>query len=238
MRVFLNLLGLLACVVAHAQGLAGVFVLETGALRITARVELHGERLTGVLEADGQTLMSLVGRSQGVQGSGTASSSDGDASFTMLVSGDVLDLELSQPEGPGQRAATLPLRLTRAGASSESGGAFPGDKRLIGRWSSQNIIVSGDASMASETLLLVRPDGTYALVRGGSVAGSSDWSFDGGPGEGVEQGRWRTENQALFVMAQDGNWVSIGTYRMTEDGNTLRIVDERGDWTLWSRRSH
>jgi hypothetical protein len=238
MRAFLILVGLLTSAVSHAQGLAGVFFLDTGAARITARFDVSGDRITGVLEAGDRTLMSFAGKSQGSEASGTASSPDGEASFTMRVVGDVLDLELSQPDGPGQRAATLPLRLTRVGTPAEAGAALAGDSRLVGRWSSQDVIVSGNASMASETLLLVRPDGTYALARGRSVAGGTDWSFDGGPGEGVEQGRWRAENRALFVEAQGGQWVRIGTYGMTEDGNTLRIIDERGDRTLWSRRSH
>ena len=90
--------------------------------------------------------------------------------------------------------------------------------------------------MASETLLLVYPDGRYALRSGSHVAGGEDWSYRGGDGGTTEKGWWQARAGVLSIEGSAGKWVRAGTYGLTEDGLTLRIVYDNGERALWSKR--
>jgi hypothetical protein len=147
-------------------------------------------------------------------------------------------------------AELVPLRLQRVDRSTAApppGPAPPpspgpavqtgaGDPRLVGTWTGQSMISSGDASMASEQVLIFRADGSYAYGQGRAVAGGSGWSFDGGAGGATEQGRWRTEDGILYLAGPNGQWQRIGRYGMTDDGQTMRIIYDGGGRKLWSRR--
>jgi hypothetical protein len=89
--------------------------------------------------------------------------------------------------------------------------------------------------MASEEFLVFRADGSYAYGKGRSVAGGSGWSFEGGGGPS-ETGRWRAADGIFYVLQPDGQWGRVGRYGMTDDGQTMRIIYDRGGRKLWSRR--
>ena len=220
-------------VVAHAAGLDGSFVIQGPQGRVLAKLEVRGERLVGYVEFAGRSRINLVGSIRGNSAKGSATSRDGSGEFEAQVEGDTLNITLSQKDGPNQKAARLPLVLQREGPAPA--GTAPGDRRIVGHWSYQNLIVSGNASFASEEHLLFRADGSYAYGKGPTAAGASDWSFDGGRGGDVEHGLWRAENGVLFVG--DGNrWTRVGTYGFTDDGSTMRISYDGGGRKIWSRR--
>ncbi len=242
MRLVILLLSLVLGSAAQAAGLAGTYVLLGSDGQLVIRFEVKGIALTGAMESGDRYVVDFAGTAQGNAARGTVTSKDGAGTFEATVDGDLLNIVLSQPAGPNQQAATLPLQLRRADGSTPSASARPkspsepgGDPRLVGQWVSQSVITSGTASMASEELLSFRADGTYAYGRGRSVAGGTDWSYDGGTDGGTERGQWRARDGVLFLLALAGQWTRIGKYGMTDDGTTMRITYDRGGRKLWSR---
>jgi hypothetical protein len=230
---------LLACVLApglvQAAGFAGVYAGEIAGQRSYASLQTSDDRLVGSLDVGAKARINLTGRVREGMASGSANSKDGTGAFEAQVEGDTLVLTLSQPEGPKQKAMRVTSRLQRVVAG---GGARPGgDPRLAGHWSYQNLIVSGNASFASEEHLLFRADGTYVYGKGATAAGATDWSFDGGSGGEREDGLWRAQEGMLFVVGREGQWMRVGTYAMTEDGRAMRITYDGGGRKLWTRRS-
>jgi len=216
----------------NAAGLGGTFSTQGAQGKVVARLEVRGERLVGYIDFAGRTRVNLVGAIQGSSARGSATSKEGIGEFEAEVAGDTLNLVLSQKDGPNQRAARLPLMLQREGGTRA---ALGGDARLVGQWTHQDMIVSGNASFASEERLQFRADGSYAYGRGPAAAGGADWSFDGGRGNDVEHGLWRTENGVLYV-GDGARWNRVGTYAQTEDGSAMRISYDGGGRKVWVRR--
>ena len=234
MRLLLLIAGLWFASTAGAAGFAGTYVLQGQQGPIVAKIEVRGTALTGSIDLAGQGTMKLTGAVTGNRARGAASSKDGTGTFEATVEDDILDLTIAQEDGPNQRAARLPLQIQRVqpGAATKPSRGAPkdgaGDARLVGNWVYQNIIISGDASMASEEYLAFRADGSYFYGKGRSVAGGGNWSWDGGSGQVSERGRWRASDGVLFVLGQNGQWARIGTYGMTDDGGALWITYDGG----------
>ena len=238
----------------YAQSLAGVWRADLATGSLTLRMEQRGATVSGVIESGGRIVANLSGTAQGDSARGAAASPEGEGSFEARATQDTLALILAQEAGPRQQAARLPLEFRRVslsatpsatGPNGAGGAARPttrpasaagGDPRLIGRWSHQDVIVSSGASFASEQFLAFSDDGSVVYARGRAAGGGAGWSFDGGAGGGGERGRWRASEGQLFLERPDGQWARVGRYGMTEDGRTLRIIDEGGARTLWSRR--
>ena len=238
---------------AYAQAppsaeLAGTYATETPRGQIVVRIQVEADRVTGTLEAPETRTIVLVGSALGRYARGTMSSGIDTGEWEALLEGDALTLRLTQG------AQAVPLRLQRVDASATAppspspppspvtpptpGPPVPGqggDPRLVGTWAGQTLITSGDASMASEEFLVFRADGSYQYGKGRSVAGGSGWSFEGGGGP-TETGRWRAEDSVFYVLQPDGQWMRVGKYGMTDDGQTMRIIYDRGGRKLWSRR--
>lgn len=250
MRAGVFLLGLGLGSGVWAQTLAGVWRADLATGSLTMRLEQRGVTVSGVIESGGRLIANLSGTAQGDSARGAASSPDGEGSFEARATQDTLSFVLAQEAGPRQQAARLPLEFRRVSHSAAAPGgtgaasrpttrpatAPAGDPRLVGRWSHQDVIVSSGASFASEQFLAFAEDGSVVYVRGRAAGGGAGWSFDGGSGGGGERGRWRASEGQLFLERPDGQWARIGRYGMTEDGRTLRIIDESGARTLWSRR--
>jgi hypothetical protein len=107
---------------------------------------------------------------------------------------------------------------------------------VVGDWVFEDVIVSGSASFASQEMLSIGADGSYALRRGRAAGGGSNWSFSGASDGQVERGRWRAQGGVLFVADASGQWARVGSYGLTEDGRTMRIVYDGGGRRIWKRR--
>ena len=237
------LLGFAAC--AGAAGLTGTFSIQAETGVFVASLEERGSSLIGNIDLAGRGLLQLAGTVNGNRGRGTINASDGKATFEAEVDGDVLTLVISQPDGPRQRAGRGSFQFQRVEASSArqspiaavpGGSSAGGESKLVGNWVHQSLITSGSASMASEEFLSFRADGAYAYGKGRSVAGGANWSYDGGRGQGGENGRWRASDGVLFMLDENGQWFRVGKYGFTEDLRTMRITYDRGGKKLWSRR--
>lgn len=233
---------------AFAESLTGQWQSDLPGGVMSLRLEQRGNAVNGVIESGGRLIANLSGTAQGDSARGVASSPQGSGTFELEARRDALSLVLAQEAGPNQQAARLPLEFRRVSASVSGGAAgssapraggaegVGGDPRLVGQWSSQDVIVSSGASFAAERFLAFGPDGSVSFSRGRAAAGGAGWSFDGGAGGGAERGRWRARDGVLFVERPDGQWARVGRYGMTEDGRTMRIIDDGGGRTLWSRR--
>ena len=237
MRLVVFLVSLFSAAFAFAADLAGTYNLAGPNGGVTVKFTVTGTTLGGVIEVGGKPFAELTGTAQGMTGRGTAVSKDGTGGFEASVEGDVLNLVLTQEAGPERRAGRLPIQLTRLGAiaSPTLDAATGGDTRMIANWVSQNLVTSGDASMATEEYLAFRADGTFLYGRGRSTAGGSDWSWESGNGE-AQSGQWRTSNGLLFARPSSGQWLRVGSYGMTDDGATMQITTDQGEKKLWSRR--
>lgn len=218
---------------AYADGLGGTFVAQGAQGRTVANLEVRGERLVGIIEFPNQARVNLIGAIRGSSARGSATSKDGSGEFDARLEGDTLHITLSQKNGPNQKAMSIAFVFQREGAGPATTG--PSDRRMVGHWSYQNLIVSGNASFASEEHLLFRVDGSYAYGKSATVAGGADWSFDGGRGSDVEHGLWRAENGVLFV-GDGSRWTRVGTFGFADDGSTMRIAYDGGGRKIWSRR--
>ena len=219
---------------AQAAGFTGTYVIDDAQARIVVRLEEQGARLTGTIEFGGRTCINLAGPIRDNTARGSATSKDGAGEFDAQVDGGTLSIIVSQQDGPNQKAVRLPLLFQRAGATVM--GHDTVDPRLVGHWSYQNLIVSGNASFASEEHLIFRADGSYVYGKGATAAGASDWSFDGGRGGDREHGLCRAQDGVLLVQGRDGQWLRIGTYGMTGNAGALRITYDGGGRKLWSRQ--
>ena len=163
------------------------------------------------------------------------------------VDGDTLRVTISNERAGNQPAASLPMELHRttanvvarprgavAAAPPAIGGG--GDARLVGHWIHQDMIGGGEASLISEEHMWIRADGTYTYSDGATVGGGSSWSYEGGGKKNTVNGRWRTSDDVLFLLDQNGQWVRLGTYATTTDGSTTRVTYDRGGRKLWERR--
>lgn len=238
MRLVLFIAGLCLSAITFAADLAGAYIFEGPNGTIGVKFDVKGAVLTGVLQVGGQPFAQFAGTAQGSTGRGTATSRDGDGGFEASVDGDVLDLVLTQEAGPNRQAGRLPLRLTRIGAVTAPppvATGLAGDIRLVGNWVAQDVITSGNTSMATEEYLAFRADGSFLYGKGRSVAGGGDWSWESG-GAGAERGQWRAADGVLFAQPASGQWARVGRYGMTDDGSTMRITTDQGEKKLWSRR--
>jgi hypothetical protein len=246
MRMLCLLAGLLCSTYVWAQvaGLPGIYTLDAPGGTFTARIDVKGTILSGSIDLNGKPMLYLDGAVNGTYSRGTVSSKDGKGQYEAQVQGDALQLLITQQAGPNQRAASLPMQFRRAGAATAAkppatAGAVDasvGDQRLIGHWTSQEILGGGGAALASEEHLVFRADGNYAYGKGRTAGGGADWSYDGGSGGEVERGRWRAEKGVLYVLVQNGQWARVGAYGMTDDGSTMRITYDGGGKKLWSRQ--
>lgn len=229
-----------------AAPLDGTWQLDTAQGTLTARLITQGRAVTGTIHVAGRATISLNGALQGDgAAAGLASTDDGVGRFEARAQGDALELVLSQEDGPNQRAMRLPLSFRRVlaaappvpgGKPAPAAGDAGGDARLVGTWEWQDVISSGGASFAQSEWLVIRADGSFAWNKGAAAAGGAGWSYDGGSGGDGMQGRWKAQGGVLFAQGADGAWMRVGTYGMTDTGETMRITYDGGDRRIWQRR--
>jgi hypothetical protein len=235
-----------------AAELAGDFVLDSPHGRNVVSLAVVGTLISGTVDFAGQPGLSLVGHCHGRYAHGTTVTDSALGEFEAQVEGDVLTFSIAYE---GEQSPPVTFTRARGGAATKPGArsappeaaappqaapapaADAGDPRLIATWVYQSLITSGDSSLASEQLLILRADGTYAFVTGAAAGGGAGWSYDGGSGGNeTERGRWRADDGVLHMQAHGGSWRRLGKYGMTEDGQTMRITYDGGGKRLWSRR--
>ena len=114
MRYYFMAIAWLCWGVAQAQGLNGIFVLQSPTGILITRMQVTGEMLRAEIEIPDGSTIQLKGIARNTRARGVAVSPHGNAEFAASVDGDLLNLVISQKAGPKQVALDLSLQFHRA----------------------------------------------------------------------------------------------------------------------------
>src|SRR5690606_2584606 len=106
------------------------------------------------------------------------------------------------------------------------------DPALVGHWRKSESYTSGDFSVASDTNIELRPDGTYRFGASKLYGGGDAGTFGSESAGGGEQGRWSTSNRILYVFDPDsGQWSPYARYYV--EGNSALLTYGNGKREVW-----
>lgn len=231
----------------------------TGEVRgATAKLSLKksGNSLSGTLEVEGYSYPAKVKATLNGSNSATGKIIDGETGESLPVridlSKDAVAMSISGPNGivrfdfvkGGERRVG---RRTSGGGVRDMGEQR--DPRLVGRWSHEQITMSGGDSLTTREEYILHPDGTLALGKARAVASFSGERYnevedttsywyghaDTGEGDNDEEiiGRWKTQGNILYIQ-EGGQWVPYARYYV-EDGKLL-LTYEDGSRKLFYRK--
>ncbi len=204
---------------------------EDGALTGDVDAAGYPYRLSGTLR-DGKVTGTLLDPKQG-----------GELPFELARSGADVTLVLFLPDNSG---GTRPVTATFQPAGSRGKERDTGpkppetgverDPALVGRWVRTQSYTSGDFSAATESVVEIYADGTFAIGGGRVVGGGDAGSFDSGSPSGAQEtGRWKTENRVVYVQdAGSGGWTPYARYYV--EGNSLLVTYGDNSKEVWYRR--
>src|SRR3546814_17034933 len=109
------------------------------------------------------------------------------------------------------------LSITRDGASvvtepAPAPGDAEHDPRLVGTWTRNDTIRSGDAILVTQLVLIVNPDGTFVRRVGKTVGGGAGWGVSDGASEGTCR-YWKTEGN-LHPAGTGRAWQPYAPYQL------------------------
>ena len=201
------------------QGAQSVIALEQAGSSVSGKIDQA--ILTGT--CDGTTARGDVKDPQNDQIGGT---------FEITRRGDELDLKLTLRDPESGQTLTLPTITYKRGQLPPVSVHL--DAQLVGRWRYTSTYVSGDFSAASDTWLILNPDGTFEYGYGRVGAGGSSASIVTDRGD-AETGKWRIENRVL--MYQDSGsttWQPFARYYV--EGNSMMLTYDNGKRQVWERQ--
>ena len=217
----------------------------TGALNgvaTTLAIQQQGATLQGRADAGGYRY-TLSGTVSGPTARGRLDdpNTGGGLDIELSLQGDQLTLMLFVPDAFGQVQRT-PTYFQRGGVAPP--GPTPGaaedanverDPRLVGQWSHQEVMSGGGVSVATQLLLRINPDGTYASGDVRTLGGGANWSGDTGRSGDVSRGTWRTQGGIVYVKDRGvGPWTPYARY--TVQGGSLMFTFGDGSTQLWRRQ--
>lgn len=155
------------------------------------------------------------------------------ATFKAVLINDSL-LNLTFSIGGQQRSHAFLREGTMTVASVNKNKVAPGahDYKLVGSWSHQIITSSGGAGLQTVFYLYINANGQYAEYSR-VIGGSSEWSYDSGPGELQQKGLWYS-NDNIFYIRPEGqlDYTAAATYSF-KDGKL--ITQDVGGRKIWDR---
>jgi hypothetical protein len=225
---------------AAASTWAGSYRGDVAGTTASLKLAEEGSDLSGTIDADGYVYR-LRAKASGTTASGVfedpQTGGQGQLGLERIASGvavsitvpgapQALRLEFHENGGGGPGPAGA------GGGTATAGGGGQHDPVLVGTWTRNETMSSGDFSMVTKHWMVIRADGTYAVGTGGSTASGSAGSLESGGGTG-SSGRWRT--QGNVVLIEDGG--SYQPYaRYYVEGNSLMITSANGSREVWHRR--
>src|SRR3546814_3041903 len=119
----------------------------------------------------------------------------GTGEASLALAGDVI--EVAVVFAAAAPAREIGLSFTRDGASvvtepAPAPGDAEHDPRLVGTWTRNDTLRSGDAPLVTQLVLIVNPDGTFVRRVDKTVGGGAGWGVRDGASEGTS-GYWKTE---------------------------------------------
>lgn len=139
---------------------------------------------------------------------------------------------------------SVPFEFTReapaaaTGGSTSAGGAtstsnVERDPAILGVWRQTRSYTSGEFTMASDTFMTFRADGTFRHGDTNMAGGNSGSSVESRGGEAVE-GQWKTQNRQLYARTDASQpWELAARYYV--EGNKLLATLPSGEKELWTR---
>lgn len=212
-------------------------------------VSLSGSQLIGKIDASGY-IYNLTGivDAASCKGQLLDKNTGGSMEFNAQLSGNTLDLVLMVPNQYGQ-LNEWPLQFVRGeGSQAQSGNVNTGaygseqpqagtgseqrDPNLVGGWRHTETYTSGEFGTVSEWYMNIYRDGSYTYGDGQIAGGSNDYSFYSGEGSGHETGKWKTENDLIYINEGYG-WQAYARYYI--EGNSMLFTFGDGSKQLWER---
>lgn len=250
-------LALLVSISSFAQSFSGTYTgtYEQQSVQISLRQQ--SSNLAGTLQMSGDTYQ-LTGYTQGNIASGTAVGTQQDEwTFEAQTNGNNLNITFATLWG----LVKLPMQLQRMGgvgttnASTQNvAGNSNGfqqtasaqnsiDPNLVGEWTKSSNINSGGygnfASFSTETLFVLRSNGTFEYGANRSVGGGSDWSYGSGNWSEPELiGTYYTQNGKVYIATANGQAIAkdqqlMGTYYVGDSG--MSTTSTQGVKEYWRR---
>ncbi len=210
--------------------------------------ELNGMIAVADLERDDEALKGRIEYGGGlVQVAGTIDGTKAKGQLTDLTTGQVLEFRaaatddaiefvLLVPNELGQ-VQEIPVTLNRVDPAQRQAqdANVHRDPTLVGHWARSTSTTSGSFSMASETQLLIHPDGTFQMGGGRVVGGGGMGSFDSGSGGVEAEGEWKTEGNIVHVRDPGmSTWTPYARYYV--EGASLMFTFADGTREVWKRR--
>jgi hypothetical protein len=147
------------------------------------------------------------------------------------------------PEGGGPGAAQPtqnPAPSQTPPPSADQSGPQPTqtnlqrDAALIGRWRYTSTATSGQFTMASDTWMTIRADGTYRYGDT-SVAGGGPGVSGSSRGGGATEGQWHTRDRIVYVRDSPAEpWEAYARYYV--EGDSLMFTFGNGSREVWKRQ--
>src|SRR3546814_74030 len=150
---------------AHAHEWPGMYRGDIAGTPATLQLTEAGGALHGVIDAGGYRYLLQV-RAAGTTASGTFQDpqAGGTGEASLALAGDVI--EVAVVFAAAAPAREIGLSFTRDGASvvtepAPAPGDAEHDPRLVGTWTRNDTLRSGDATLVTQLVLIVNPDGTF-----------------------------------------------------------------------------
>jgi hypothetical protein len=215
---------------ANALPFAGSFHTTYQGSQSILKLEQSGSKLSGTIDgailaghADANTARGDLKDPQNNQIGGT---------FELTRRGDELDLKLTLRDAESGQTLTLPTITYKSGQPPPVSVQL--DPQLVGRWRYTSTYVSGDFSAASDTWLILNPDGTFEYGYGRVGAGGSSASIVTDRGD-AETGKWRAEDRVLMYQGTgSAAWQPFARYYV--EGNNMMLTYDNGKRQVWERQ--
>src|SRR3546814_3803824 len=142
-------------------------------------------------------------RAAGTTASGTFQDpqAGGTGEASLALAGDVI--EVAVVFAAAAPAREIGLSFTRDGASvvtepAPAPGDAEHDPRLVGTWTRNDTLRSGDATLVTQPVLIVNPDGTFGRRVHKTAGGGAGWGVSDGAAAGTS-GYWKTAGNNIHA---------------------------------------
>ena len=230
--------------IARAE-LAGSYSGDISGTSATLMLQVQAGNLTGRIDAGGYPY-DLDGRIVGpdqAQGSFRDPQTGASGEMSLQKQGQQLLLQLQLPGQPqplvlhfsssgGGSRVQGPL----AGGGAAKGGSSPQVERdpvLVGQWRYTESYSSGSFSGASQTSLVIHPDGRYEYGDSKFAGGGAGIGGSSGGGD-VEVGEWKSQNSIVYIRSPGAQqWQPYARYYV--DGASMLLTFGDGSKQVWKR---
>jgi hypothetical protein len=241
MKVWICLLVLPFYAVAQDKGFNGSFTNTTNGVKAILSIATEHGILSGTYY-EGDYDLAVKGKVEGKRATGVLKDMKSGEDFAQFI-GDMLNdssINLVLTVMGQQRQGTFARESADAimpnPVSSYDSIPMDGktrDASVVGVWQYQSVINSDGVNLATALAFVIEANGRYRQYSK-SAGGGSDWSYDSGDAELIEQGLWYTSGDTLYLKPNGAkDYTAAATYQF-HDGK-LVTNDMKGQ-KIWYRQ--